>query len=108
MNRAQTLKRIGAALAAVNVLLLVMAVGAVAQDEAEAAVGMTTGAGLAALGKGLALLGGALGTGLAMTRAIPAVVGAVAEDPGQLGTGILLIVIPETLVIFGFVALFLI
>ena len=108
MNRTQTLKRLGTGIVVLNALLLVVAVGAFAQDGAEATAGLTTGDGLAALGKGLALLGGALGTGLAMTRAIPAVVGAVAEDPGQLGTGILLIVIPETLVIFGFVALFLI
>jgi len=108
MHRTQTLTRFGAGLLMFGALMFVMTVGAFAQEEGGAAAGLTTGAGLAALGKGLALLGGALGTGLAMTRAIPAVVGAVAEDPGQLGTGILLIVIPETLVIFGFVALFLI
>jgi len=102
MNRTQTLKRFGGGLVVLNALLLFVGVDAFAQD------GMTTGAGLAAIGKGLALVGGALGTGFAMMRAIPAVVGMIAEDPGQLGVGILLIVIPETLVIFGFVALFLI
>lgn len=96
-------RRIGIAVLVVSFLLMAVAVGGLAQEEGEAG---TTGAGLKALGAGLAFLGGALGTGLAQSRAVAAVVGSVAEDPGQLGVGILLIVIPETLVILGFVALF--
>jgi V/A-type H+-transporting ATPase subunit K len=65
-----------------------------------------TDSGLKTIGAGLAFLGGAIGTGMAQSRIIAAVLGAVAEDPGQLGFGIFLIAFPETLVILGFVMAF--
>jgi V/A-type H+-transporting ATPase subunit K len=61
---------------------------------------MTTG--LIALGAGLAIGLAALATGLAQARIGAAVVGALLEKPESLGTMIILLVIPETLVIFGF------
>lgn len=103
MRMIHTTKRMGVALLVASLALIGAVATGYAQEE-----GATLGSGLTALGKGLAFLGGALGTGLAQSRAVAAVVGSVAEDPGQLGTGILLIVIPETLVILGFVALFLV
>lgn len=62
--------------------------------------------GLVAIGKGLALGLGALATALAQARIGSALVGAVAEDPSKLGQLLLVFLLPETLVIFGFLALF--
>ncbi len=58
--------------------------------------------GMIALGAGLAIGLAALATGLAQARIGAAVVGALLEKPESLGTMIILLVIPETLVIFGF------
>jgi F0F1-type ATP synthase membrane subunit c/vacuolar-type H+-ATPase subunit K len=53
--------------------------------------------GLYAVGVGLAILGGALGTGLAQKGIGAAVAGAVAEDKKFLGTGLILLALPETI-----------
>jgi V/A-type H+-transporting ATPase subunit K len=58
--------------------------------------------GLIAIGAGLAIGLTALATGLAQARIGAAVVGAILEKPESFGTAIILLVIPETLVIFGF------
>ncbi len=58
--------------------------------------------GLIAIGAGLAIGIAALGTGLAQARIGAAAVGAILEKPESLGTVLILLVIPETLVIFGF------
>ncbi|HLB02137.1 MAG TPA: ATPase [Nitrospiria bacterium] len=58
--------------------------------------------GLVAIGAGLAIGIAALGTGLAQARIGAAAVGAILEKPESLGTVLILLVIPETLVIFGF------
>ena len=58
--------------------------------------------GLIAIGAGLAVGLAAIGTGLAQGRIGSAGVGAVAEKPEMLGSVILLIAIPETMVILGF------
>ena len=63
-------------------------------------VGM--GVGLAAIGAGLAVGLAAIGTGLAQGRIGSAGAGVIAEKPEALGTVILLIAIPETMVILGF------
>jgi len=89
-----------------NVILVGLAVWGWAQEAQEAAAGGAAESGLKALGAGIAFLGGAIGTGMAQSRVIAAVLGAVAEDPGQLGFGIFLIAFPETLVILGFVMAF--
>lgn len=59
--------------------------------------------GLVAIGSGLAVGLAALGTGIAQSRVLSAGVGAMAEKPEILGRVILLVAIPETLVILGFV-----
>lgn len=61
-------------------------------------------AGLAAIGAGLAVGLSAIATGIAQSRIGAAGMGAVAEDSKKLGTVILLIAIPETMVILGFAA----
>jgi V/A-type H+-transporting ATPase subunit K len=60
------------------------------------------GAGLTAIGAGLAVGLAAIGTGLAQGRIGSAGAGVVAEKPESLGIIILLIAIPETMVILGF------
>lgn len=61
-------------------------------------------AGMAALAVGLA----ALGAGYAEKGIGAAAVGAIAEDRDMLGPGIVLTVLPETLVIFAIVVIFLV
>jgi len=58
--------------------------------------------GLIAIGAGLAVGLAAIGTGLAQSRIGAAGAGVLAEKPELLGTVILLIAIPETMVILGF------
>jgi len=66
-----------------------------------------SGAGGLAIGAGLAIGLAGLGTGIAQKDIGAAAVGAIAENPGFLGQGILFVAIPETIVIFGFVVAFL-
>jgi len=61
------------------------------------------GTGLLGLGAGLALAGGAIGAGIAEKEIGAAAVGAMAEKEELFGKGLILTVIPETLVIFGMV-----
>lgn len=65
-------------------------------------------AGLSAIGKGLAVGLGALASGIAQSRIGSAAVGAVAEDSSKFGTMLIFLLLPETLVIFGLLALFII
>ncbi|MGD2253835.1 MAG: hypothetical protein PVF70_13050 [Anaerolineales bacterium] len=58
--------------------------------------------GLAAIGAALAVGITAIGTGLAQARIGSAGAGVIAEKPEMLGSIILLIAIPETMVILGF------
>ena len=85
--------------------VLLVAMGAAAQQAATAA-GAGIGAGLLGVGAGLAIGLGAVGTGLAQSRIGGAAAGVVAERPEMFGTMLILLVIPETLVIFGFVIAF--
>ena len=64
--------------------------------------------GLVAIGAGLAIGLTAIGAGLAEKEIGAAAVGAMAEKDETFGKGLILMVIPETLVIFGFVMAFLI
>ncbi len=58
--------------------------------------------GLAAIGAGLAVGLAAVGTGLAQGRIGSAGAGVIAEKPELLGTMIVLLAIPETMIILGF------
>jgi len=77
---------------------------AFAAEEAAASGGLDRG--LIAVGMGLAVGLAALGTGVAQARIGAAGVGAVAEDRGNFGTALIFLLLPETLVIFGLVAFF--
>ncbi|MBB6098267.1 V/A-type H+-transporting ATPase subunit K [Deinobacterium chartae] len=64
--------------------------------------------GLIGIGMGLAIGLGAVGAGLAQGRIGSAAAGAIAEDSSKFGQMLILVVIPETLVIFGLLIAFLI
>ena len=61
-------------------------------------------AGLVAIGAALAVGVSAIATAIAQARIGSAGMGALAEDPDLLGSVILLVAIPETMVILGFAA----
>lgn len=77
------------------------------EREAEAAAVVSPLAeGLKKLAAGLAFFGGAIGTALAQSRIGPSVMAAVAEDRANFGPGLVVIAIPETIVVFGLVVVF--
>jgi V/A-type H+-transporting ATPase subunit K len=89
-------------------MVLLQAAGEGLSDEAAQAVAETdaealTGA-AAAIGVGLS----AIGAGYAERGIGSAAVGAMAEDPDMFGRGLLMTVLPETLVIFAIVVIFLV
>jgi V/A-type H+-transporting ATPase subunit K len=67
-----------------------------------------TQVGLAMIGAGIAIGVAGLGTGIAQGQVGAAAVGATAEDPKMFGKGMIMMVLPETIVILGFVVAFLI
>jgi V/A-type H+-transporting ATPase subunit K len=69
---------------------------------------LSTGTAIAAVGAGLAILGGAIGTGIAQSAVGAAGLGMIAEKPESTGIALLFYVLPETLLIFGFVVAILI
>ncbi|BDP42727.1 ATP synthase subunit K [Deinococcus aetherius] len=87
-------------------LVLALATTGFAQEAGTNAATDELYRGLRAVGAGLALGLGALGTGVAQARIGSSLVGAVAEDASKAGSLLLYFLIPETLVIFGFLALF--
>ncbi|MEM0343430.1 MAG: ATPase [Thermoplasmata archaeon] len=64
---------------------------------------MDPGTGLALIGAGIAVGAAGIGTGIAQSQVGAAAVGATAEDPKMFGKGIIMFVLPETIVILGFV-----
>ena len=92
-------------LGVVGVFLVLFALTAFAQEAGRPA-GAGIGAGLLGVGAGIAIGFGAVGTGIAQSRIGGAAAGVVAERPEMFGIMLVLLVIPETLVIFGFVIAF--
>lgn len=91
------------------VLALVLVAGlafgqAVAQEEAAQASAL--GDGLIAIGAGLAIGLCAIGVGLAQAAIGSAGAGTLAERPQAFGQILIYLVIPETIIIFGFVIAF--
>lgn len=68
---------------------------------------MAVEAGLIGIGAGVAVGLAGIGTGLAQSAIGAAAIGATAEDEKNFGKGLTLTVIPETIVLFGFVIAFL-
>jgi V/A-type H+-transporting ATPase subunit K len=99
--------RRGAIVVLVLIGAYVAAFAAVAAAQAPGApAGAGIGAGLMGVGAGIAIGFGAVGTGIAQSRIGGAAAGVVAERPEMFGIMLVLLVIPETLVIFGFVIAF--
>lgn len=97
-------------LSALFVLFVIaaFATGVQAQDDTNAETTTEDNtAGYAALGAGLALGLAGIGTGLSQGPIGAASVGMIAEDSGRLGHAILFTALPETIVLFGFLAMFL-
>lgn len=96
----------GVLAAFVAVLVLTAVFAAAGEPTPEPAAEQTAGGidrGMLALGAGLAIGLAGLGTGIAQSRIGAAGVGAIAEKPESLGVVIILLAIPETVVILGFV-----
>lgn len=101
------MKRRGALLVLVLMALYIAGFALVANaQEAGRPAGAGIGAGLLGVGAGIAIGFGAVGTGIAQSRIGGAAAGVVAERPEMFGIMLVLLVIPETLVIFGFVIAF--
>jgi V/A-type H+/Na+-transporting ATPase subunit K len=62
-----------------------------------------TDAAIAAVGAGLVMLGGAVGTGMAQSAIGSSGMGLVAEKPEEFGRALLFLVLPESILIFAFV-----
>jgi V/A-type H+-transporting ATPase subunit K len=100
------MKKLVLAVAVFNVVVLGACLIGLAQElpqytESPLAVG------LKAIAAAIAFAGGALGTAIAQSRIGPAAVAAVAEDQKNFVNALIFIAIPETLVVFGFVVIFL-
>jgi V/A-type H+-transporting ATPase subunit K len=90
-------------LARVLFLLLLAAPLTIAFAQGEASIG----AGLIAIGAGIAIGVSAIATAMAMGAIGSAGVGALVERPQAFGQILIYLVIPETIIIFGFVIAFL-
>ena len=94
----------------ITVFIATLVAGVATAQEAEAVVEADTGNDkdtLAKLGAGIALAGCGIGTGLAQGPIGAAAVGMIAEDGSKFGLALLFTVLPETIVLFGFLTLFL-
>jgi len=101
------MKRRSAVLVLTLMALYVVSVAAIAAaQEPGKPGGAGIGAGLLGVGAGIAIGFGAVGTGIAQSRIGGAAAGVIAERPEMFGIMLVLLVIPETLVIFGFVIAF--
>jgi V/A-type H+-transporting ATPase subunit K len=93
-----------------TVFIATLVAGVATAQEAEAEAEADTGNDkdtLAKLGAGIALAGCGIGTGLAQGPIGAAAVGMIAEDGSKFGLALLFTVLPETIVLFGFLTLFL-
>tara|TARA_B100001123_G_scaffold353421_1_gene405399 strand:+ start:283 stop:603 length:321 start_codon:yes stop_codon:yes gene_type:complete len=90
----------------VATLVTLIAQGAAAQTTVDQTDNASTEAAWGKLAAGIALAGAALGTGLSQGQIGAAAVGMVAEDSKKFVTGLVFTALPETIVLFGFVSLF--
>ena len=91
-------------LMAVFIATLVAGVTTAQEAEADAVNEKDT---MAKLGAGIALAGCGIGTGLAQGPIGAAAVGMIAEDNSKFGLALLFTVLPETIVLFGFLSIYL-
>jgi V/A-type H+-transporting ATPase subunit K len=90
------------------IVILVAATAALAAPEApaEGARELTMAHGLLGLAAAVAVAFGAIGTAWAQSRIGAAAAGAIAERPEIGGQMLIFLVLPETLIIFGFLVAF--
>ena len=86
------------------VFIATLVAGVATAQEADAVNEKDT---MAKLGAGIALAGCGIGTGLAQGPIGAAAVGMIAEDDSKFGLALLFIVLPETIVLFGFLSIYL-
>lgn len=107
MDKVKTMRRFGLALIVMGLLITTVSLAgsAVAQDpDTDTGDDMRPiGIGLLAIAAGIAIGFAGYATGKAQADIGSAAVGAVAEDPSLFGKGLTLVVIPETIVIFGLI-----
>lgn len=101
------MKKIPMSMCLLAVALLAVAPAALAAETPETGVRQITMAhGLLGLAAALAVAFGAIGTAWAQSRIGAAAAGAVAERPEIGGLMLIFLVLPETLIIFGFLVAF--
>ncbi len=83
-------------------VLALASIGFAQEAEHATAAGISVGGGLVAIAAGLAIGLAAIGVGLAQSRIGAAAAGTLAEKPEAFGQLLIYLVIPETLIIFGF------
>ena len=86
------------------VFIATLVAGVATAQEADAVNEKDT---MAKLGAGIALAGCGIGTGLAQGPIGAAAVGMIAEDDSKFGVALLFTVLPETIVLFGFLSIYL-
>lgn len=86
--------------------LALVSLGLAQEGEAAAAGARSLGDGLVAIGAALAVGLAAIGVGIAQASIGSAGAGTLAERPQAFGQILIYLVIPETLIIFGFVIAF--
>ena len=88
------------------VLLLGASMALAAEATPEGGKQLSLAHGLLGLAAALAVCGGAIGTAWAQSRSGAAAAGAIAERPEIGGQMLIFLVLPETLIIFGFLVAF--
>ena len=101
-NKSKRMRMVYRLLMAVFIATLVA--GVATAQEADAVNEKDT---MAKLGAGIALAGCGIGTGLAQGPIGAAAVGMIAEDDSKFGLALLFTVLPETIVLFGFLSIYL-
>jgi len=86
------------------VFIATLVAGVATAQEADAVNEKDT---MAKLGAGIALAGCGIGTGLAQGPIGAAAVGMIAEDDSKFGLALLFTVLPETIVLFGCLSIYL-
>ena len=90
----------------IAILTIVVGIGFAEEAVQAAEAARSLGDGLLGIGAGLAIGLAAIGVGIAQGYIGSAGLGLLAERPGAFGQVLIYLVIPETLIIFGFVIAF--
>ena len=101
------MKKLALAVVVFNVVVIGACLIGLAQELPQYAEKSPLVAGLKAIAAAIAFAAGAFSTAWAQTRIGPAAVAAVAEDQKNFVSAVIFVAIPETLVVFGFVVVFL-